>query len=94
MMTTKEHQLTLRHMQSEYYALCTCCYKPASQVHHKFPQRSWAKKLYGNLIHDKRNLQEVCDKCHIGKESPKLIHWTEQQFCEALGIEVRSKVGH
>ena len=77
-----------------YDAICECCYKRATQVHHKFPQRSWAKKLYGDLIHDKRNLQNVCSGCHIEDEHPKLIHWTEAQFCEALGIEIRSKVGH
>ena len=74
--------------------LCECCkVNLSTQVHHKFNQRKWAKKLYGELIHDPRNLQGVCYICHIGNPHPKLQHWTEQQFCEALGIEPRSKLG-
>ena len=95
-MTTKEHQLTLRLMQFNevHDAICECCYKRATQVHHKFEQRSWAKKLYKDLIHHPKNLMNVCSACHIENEHPRLIHWSEVEFCEALGIEVRSKVGH
>ena len=63
------------------------------QLHHKFPQRKWAKKLYGDLIHDKRNLQDVCYNCHIGTPSTKLIHWSEKEFCKSLNINIKSKVG-
>lgn len=71
----------------------TCHYKPASQLHHKFSQTKWAKKLYGDLIHDVRNLQHVCADCHVGHASLDLVHWNESQFCEALGIAIRSKTG-
>jgi hypothetical protein len=74
--------------------ICDCCKKNlATQKHHKFPQRKWAKNLYGDLIHDNRNLQDVCYNCHIGDEHPRLIHWTEKQFCDALGIQMKSKIG-
>ncbi len=73
--------------------ICSCCrQRIATQKHHKFPQRVWAKKLYGDLIHDKRNLQDVCYTCHIGAPHPKLIHWSEDQFCDAVGVKPRSKV--
>lgn len=62
------------------------------QLHHRFPQVKWAKRLYGQLIHDKRNLMTVCADCHVGHASPKLVHWDEQEFCVALGIEPRSKL--
>lgn len=74
--------------------ICSCCHKNiATQKHHKFPQRAWAKKLYRELIHDNRNLQDVCSGCHVENPSPKLIHWSEQEFCTAMAIGVRSKIG-
>lgn len=73
--------------------LCSCCkIVIATQKHHRFPQRKWAKKLYGDLIHDNNNLQDVCYNCHIGNPHIGLVHWTEREFCEALNITIRSKV--
>lgn len=62
-----------------------------AQLHHKFPQRTWAKKLYGSLIHDERNISKVCADCHVGHRSMALEHWDEAKFCSVLGIEPRSK---
>lgn len=71
---------------------CQVCYThPADQLHHKFSQTKWAKRLYGELIHDPRNLMQVCADCHASHASPKLVHWSEQEFCQALGIDSRSK---
>lgn len=61
------------------------------QRHHKFSQRKWARKLYGKLIDDPRNIQMVDANIHAGHNGPGLIFWTEKEFCEALGIEMRSK---
>lgn len=62
------------------------------QQHHRFRQTKWAKKLYGNLIHDSRNIMIVCADCHVGHQSTKIEFWTELEFCTALGIEPRSKL--
>lgn len=62
------------------------------QRHHKFPQRKWARKLYGALIDNPRNIQWVCSNCHASHASTDLIMWTEKDFCNALGIGIRSKV--
>ena len=59
------------------------------QIHHLFPQKKWAKKLYGDLIHDPKNLQVLCYSCHLNKAPDKL---TEKEFCDRLCIEVRSKL--
>jgi hypothetical protein len=61
------------------------------QRHHKFPQRKWARRLYGKLLDDSRNIQMVSANEHAGHNGKGLIFWTEKQFCEALGIEMRSK---
>jgi hypothetical protein len=65
------------------------CGKPASQMHHRFPQTKVNKRLYGELIHDQRNLEPMCANCHVSHA--KVSVWRERDFCRALGIEVRSK---
>ena len=59
--------------------------------HHKFPQTKWARKLYGKLIDHPKNIQYACGNCHGSHKSNKLIHWTELEFCQALGITPKSK---
>jgi len=55
--------------------------------HHIFPQRQWARKLYGDLLDDNKNLvKAVCVDCHS-----RLKHITETEFCKRLNIELRSK---
>lgn len=72
--------------------LCECCNKyKATQKHHKFHQFKWARRLYGKLLDDPRNIQYVCQHCHVGHASPDLIHWDEIEFCLELNIEPRSK---
>lgn len=58
------------------------------QCHHLYSQTKQAKKLYGNLIHDRRNILMVCENCHMTKPIPK---FTEEEFCNAIGIKPRSK---
>ena len=73
-----------------YHAPCEVCkVRPAEHAHHLFSQSRWAKKLYGDLIHDPRNIMYLCASCHLNDKIPKL---TETQFCERLGIEKRGKV--
>ncbi|OFZ03689.1 MAG: hypothetical protein A2X97_14100 [Bdellovibrionales bacterium GWA1_52_35] len=62
------------------------------QRHHKYSQTKWARKLYGALIDDPRNITMVCGHCHTGHASPNLEHWNELQFTAALEIEPRSKL--
>jgi hypothetical protein len=77
---------------SSTWGFCTCCGRPGPlDLHHRFPQVKWAVKLYGELIHDPRNLQKACNDCHASHRSTKLEHWNEREFCNALGIEPRSK---
>lgn len=74
--------------------ICKCCFQnKADQKHHKFSQTKWARRLYGKLLDDPRNLMDVCHDCHASHASPDLIHWDEARFCEEIGVEVRSKVG-
>lgn len=74
------------------HGLCEACIvRPATELHHKFHQVLWAKRIYGQLLHDERNLQRVCSSCHAGHAGSGLVHWSEREFCAALGIEPRSK---
>jgi hypothetical protein len=71
---------------------CTACGQgAANQWHHLFSRTKWSLKLYGAaLLDDERNLQPVCS-CHASHAAPGLIHWSEEEFCSALGIQPRSK---
>ena len=69
--------------------LCELCNeRQATEWHHLFAQTKTAKRLYGELIHDRRNLLKVCHWCHEGA-----AHLTEREFCAVMGIETRSKTG-
>ena len=74
--------------------LCPCCkkYSTAFQRHHKFSQTKWARKLYGDLLDDPKNILNVCAGCNTSHSHPDLIHWGELEFCQALGIQPRSKL--
>jgi hypothetical protein len=75
-------------------SVCEACQeKAASQKHHRFSQTKWARKYYGKLLDHPSNIMAVCVDCHSSHASPNLEHWTERQFCEALDIEMRSKIG-
>lgn len=60
--------------------------------HHKFRQDKVNRKLYPDFIDDARNIQFACVDCHASHRSPDLIMWNEFNFCEAMGIEPRSKL--
>jgi rRNA maturation endonuclease Nob1 len=73
----------------EKKGICERCGKyDQLQLHHRFSQTKLNKRLYGLLIHDQRNLQKICYQCHHNEPLEK---WTEEEFCEVLGIEPRSK---
>ena len=68
--------------------ICTCG-APATEKHHRFSRTKWALRLYrAKLLDDDRNLMPMCYGCHHQANPPR---WTEAQFCEALGIRMRSK---
>ena len=74
-----------------YYSPCEACRKaPATTAHHMFEQYNWRKELYIDYIHDKRNLQYLCSKCHLNK-LPGIRFMNEKEFCEVMGIKPRSK---
>jgi len=72
--------------------MCQVCNKrPATEAHHLFSKgtkKGWRWKLYKDLLHDPKNIIYVCEHCHKWKPIPKL---TEQEFCDKLGIPIRSK---
>jgi len=70
--------------------ICYICGKQATDRHHLLSQTKLYKKLYGKLIHDEKNIIYLCNSCHLNKSIPKL---TEKQFCEIMGIEIKSKSG-
>lgn len=68
-----------------------CQSRPATERHHKFIQSKVNLRLYGRkLIDDPRNTQMLCYSCHHDKP---VIHYSEKEFCEIMGIETRSKTG-
>lgn len=67
---------------------CECkpdCMERATQHHHKYEQGN--RKFYGKLIDDDVNIQLVSHKHHVNCK-----HISEQEFCNLLNIEPRSKV--
>ena len=70
--------------------VCKLCGKKADHRHHLFSQTVWARKLYKNLLEEKSNIIFLCADCHLNKPIPKK---TEKEFCDDLGIKVRSKTG-
>ena len=74
--------------------ICSACGKVCAWLerHHKFHNVKWARELYGNLMNHPLNIQRVCNGCNGSHAGLGLIHWNETQFCNALGIEQRSKV--
>jgi predicted nucleic-acid-binding Zn-ribbon protein len=69
--------------------MCEVCgNREADQIHHKMSQNKLNKMLYPEYIHDKRNLVNCCQNCHLWKTIPK---WNEKEFAAAMGIEPRSK---
>jgi 5-methylcytosine-specific restriction endonuclease McrA len=72
-----------------YYPWCELCGKAVSDhKHHLYSRTLKARELYGKLIDDERNIMYLCGGCHLNKSIPK---FTEVEFCEAIGIEPRSK---
>lgn len=70
---------------------CQLCRRNmATEAHHLFSQTKLNKKLYPEYIHDRRNIVYLCYECHHNKPIPK---FTEQEFCDRMGIKPRSKSG-
>lgn len=75
--------------------ICPACkqFKWNFHKHHKFSQTKWARKLYGKLIDDSKNIDIVCADCNTSHAGTRLTHWNEIEFCRALEIKPRSKIG-
>lgn len=74
---------------------CPACkrMKTIFHKHHKFHNTKWARNVYGKLIDHCLNIDVVCADCNSSHSGIGLTHWSEREFCEALGIEMRSKHG-
>lgn len=71
-----------------------CRTRKATCCHEKFPDRQANRRLYGDLLYLRPNTQFVCIECNAGHcmRGKGLVEWDEFQFCNALGIEPKSKV--
>lgn len=58
--------------------------------HHKLSQTKLYRELYPEFIDHPDNKIFYCIDCHENKPIEK---WTEKEFCEHFGIEIRSKSG-
>lgn len=74
--------------------ICPSCKKLKTiwHDHHLFHNVAWARKIYGALINHPKNKMRVCADCNTSHAGIGLTHWTERQFCQELGIEIKSKV--
>jgi hypothetical protein len=73
--------------------ICETCYeKPATERHHLFEDTKINRKLYKKLLDHKLNIQMLCYGCHHGHNG-EVLHISEKEFCNLLGIETRSKCG-
>jgi rRNA maturation endonuclease Nob1 len=70
--------------------ICSICGNQATDAHHLYSQSKQARKLYGKLIDDEKNIMYLCNGCHLNRSIPK---HSEREFCEIMGIEIRSKSG-
>lgn len=76
---------------SKFKRICECsalCVEIGTQHHHRYPDTKNNRKLYGDLLDEDENIKFASNKCH-----EKMGHFTEVEFCEAIGIEPRSKTG-
>jgi hypothetical protein len=62
----------------------------ATQIHEQYGDTKDNRRLYGRLIDDSINAKPSCAHCNVGHANVTV--WNEYEFCEALGIEPRSKV--
>lgn len=65
-----------------------CGIREGTERHHLFSQTKKNRELYGDLIDHWSNIQLLCYDCHHNKTLDK---YSEERFCEVLGIEPRSK---
>ena len=65
-----------------------CKTRPAEHRHHVYSNTRWARKTYGTLLDDRKNILNLCSICHLNKSVP---HMDENEFCEIMGIEPQSK---
>ena len=73
--------------------LCENCFEErATEKHHLFENTKRNRALYGRLVDDPRNIQNLCYACHHGHRG-KVKHQSEREFCEKLGVSMRSKTG-
>jgi len=66
------------------------CPKKGEHRHHRFPNTKVNRALYGSLMDDRRNVQTLCMDDHLNGYGET---WSEEEFCEAVGVPVQSKSG-
>lgn len=60
------------------------------QGHHKLSQTKLYRELYPEYIDHPDNKIDYCVDCH---DNRSIENWSEKEFCEYFGIEIRSKSG-
>ena len=79
-------------MKDEENRPCEICkVKQATEKHHRYSQSKIAIKKYGRKnIDNPKNIMYLCHECHQFK-LPSSAKFTEREFCEAVGIELKVK---
>jgi 5-methylcytosine-specific restriction endonuclease McrA len=67
-----------------------CGWRGWVESHHLLSQSKLNRKLYGDLLDNPKNIQNLCPDCHKNKPIDKL---TEIAFCEIMKIIPRSRTG-
>jgi hypothetical protein len=58
-----------------------CGVRAAEHRHHLYSQTVSARKKYGRLLDDDRNIMYLCSVCHLNKAIPKM---NEKEFKEKI----------
>jgi len=69
--------------------ICQKCNKnKASEIHHRFSQKKLYRKIYGDLIDAKFNIQYLCYDCHHNKSLDKFSELEFRQEAEKQGYNL------
>jgi len=70
--------------------ICSSCLKDRDDVasFYHYKKSDFSIKAYGSMLENPTNNQKLCQQCRESAE-----HWTEVQFCDAMGINPVSVAG-
>ena len=64
------------------------CGNQVFTVYRKYPKTKISNNLYFEYIDSCDNIIFLCKSCSVSKKLPV---WSEKDFCDHFGIEIRSK---